>query len=329
MKKSMLFSFSGFSFSLRMIPVVLLAASIGHAQAPTPAVGTVTPTVTPTSSSIWTIGQDPRLQVADSGFGPLAALIGACTAFFSGPFSNGASAQANVETSNTLLDSADRLNDGYGNRYEPEFSEDDQKGLGADANVYLNADCGNFVDREGRLGPWGRTALEEIKRQPDSYENKNPPDILRMCPGYAKMGRERRRLFWVWVMSALASSESSCNPKALNPKCTPADVRARRCSKVNPNSPPNGDAIGLFQYGSWQCGGAGKTQLENPHYATRCAARDIGVELSKRETLLDYERETNWGPFRGNTRHAGDQKGRNKTLDLIPKFRYCGAGGGV
>jgi hypothetical protein len=186
----------------------------------------------------------------------------------------------------------------------------------------LEKGCSNFIDSEGRLGPWGRTIQVELRENADAYADNEPPDVLKWCPGYKTMSKDWRERFWIWTFASIASSESSCNPTAVNPKCNRSDAARTGC-KYNPNSPPNGDAIGLFQLEPRRCQRSDEKALMNALQTSRCAARVLAGELRARDTLLDYKRETYWGPLRGNTGHRGDASGRDKMLAKLGSFKGC------
>jgi len=150
-----------------------------------------------------------------------------------------------------------------------------------------------------------------------------PDDIISMCPGYKTMKPEKREGFWLWVFASMASSESSCRPWLVNRKCNRADAARTGC-KYNSNSPPNGDAIGLFQLEPKRCSGAPESELIKPLVNFRCAVKVLGGELLTRNNLEGCTgRQTYWAPLNKCTRHAGDAGALRKTRALIPKFKGC------
>jgi hypothetical protein len=49
----------------------------------------------------------------------------------------------------------------------------------------------------------------------DGLESLVPRDVDQWCPAYTENGPEKRRAFWVGMMSALAKHESTYNPRAV------------------------------------------------------------------------------------------------------------------
>lgn len=259
-------------------------------------------------------------------------LMGVCATALSGLFG----------MANLVMKEADEENERRGYRDVEDMEPEVQSRVSKNIRAHMSGKCSDLIDKDGKPGPWAHTAISEIREKPDAYVNNDPPDILKLCPGYAKMGKGKggeREGFWLWVFASIASSESSCNPSIVNPKCNRSDAARTGC-KYNANSPPNGDALGLFQLEPNKCGGVSRETLLTAGPNIRCAVRLLGHELLKRDSLMGCNREKNgrheiinsrdiassptyWGPLNACTRHAGDGNAVEKTLKLIPKYTGC------
>lgn len=269
----------------------------------------------------------------------LAGFMQSCISTL-GALLGGSNNQNNIDSAELIMDEADEINEQRGWRpaegISPELATEvgtaTEEAFPLMEGVDPNATgCNRFISRDGKLGPWGAVALEEIRKFPDSFANNVPRDVASMCPNYTGFSKERREMFWVWAMMSISYSESSvegqmCNPRAANRKCNRSDAARTGC-RYNANSPPNGDALGLFQLEPRRCGGANEEQLFKPGVSTRCAARVLAGEMVKRDTLSTNQRDTYWGPLRCNTRHSGDARAATKTVNHMMKFPGCGAGG--
>lgn len=243
----------------------------------------------------------------------IPALTGICTAMFS-------SAQASTAGGTTTKDLddtgynlrqiawADYESKGY--TYDPEIDEQTSRDVGAEGTITFSAGCDKFMNREGKLGPWGNAALGQIRSHPESFGSNVPDDITKWCPKYPSMNKAQRELYWVWILMSMASSESSCNPAANNPNA------------------PNGVARGLFQVWKPVCPRA--RNLGNPFENTECAIDLLAKELSNRDNLMtptSRGREgTYWGPLRSddwNKRRGGDISGAQKTRAIMARYKYC------
>ncbi|MFM6927705.1 MAG: transglycosylase SLT domain-containing protein [Bdellovibrio sp.] len=202
-----------------------------------------------------------------------------------------------------------------GNIYDDSMIDHDTAlEVGHDIDANMQTGCTQFMDNQGRMGPWGSWALQMIKNKPDSFGENVPDDIRKWCPNYPKMKPAQRELFWVWAMMSMASSESSCNPKADN------------------KNAPNGTAIGLFQLEYNKCPKAAKRtdDLHNPKHNITCAVDLLSNELQNRDDLMTPtskgSKGTYWGPLRSddwNKARGGDISGAQKTRSIMKKYRYC------
>ena len=202
-----------------------------------------------------------------------------------------------------------------GNIYDDaSIDHDTAMEVGHDIDANMQKGCSQFMDNQGRMGPWGSWALQMIKDKPSSFGENVPDDIKKWCPNYPKMNTSQRELFWVWAMMSMASSEASCNPKADNPNA------------------PNGTAIGLFQLEYNKCPKASRSRddLHNPKHNITCAVDLLSNELQNRDSLMTPtskgSRGTYWGPLRSddwNKARGGDISGAQKTRSIMKKYRYC------
>ncbi|MBX3032644.1 MAG: hypothetical protein KF865_01885 [Bdellovibrionaceae bacterium] len=248
------------------------------------------------------------------GGGGLAALAGACVAALGAGGIFG-STPGNQETVKLVGEQADKLNDYFGYQYEPSLDRQFAEQMGAEITAHAPGCENNFINKEGRLGPWGRTALQEIRDRPQSYVKNIPPDVLRMCPNYGKFDEKKREQFWVWMFLSLAAPESSCKANAAN------------------KNAPNGVAKGLFQLEKPLCDRVGVYgNLYEPHTNVRCAVKALGVELDRRDNLMSPtskgsdSRRTYWGPLRNdhhNKQRGGDIAGAKKFENLLKQFKGC------
>ena len=214
------------------------------------------------------------------------------------------------KTSYQVMDAAWKAREDEGYVYEKDVDLDLSKEIGKDASGKFAQCCDQFMNKDGKMGPWGSWALQLIKDKPESFGQKVPDDITKWCPNYPKMNKNQRELFWVWTMMSMASSESTCNPKSDNPNA------------------PNGTAIGLFQLEGRVCPSA--RDLHNPNENISCAVNLLAKELENRDTLMTPtskgQEGTYWGTIRSddwNKKRGGDIQGAKKTRELMKQYRYC------
>jgi hypothetical protein len=205
--------------------------------------------------------------------------------------------------------------DKAGNIYDDSMIDHDTAlEVGHDIDANMQSGCTQFMDNQGRMGPWGSWALQLIKDKPDSFGENVPDDIRKWCPNYPKMKPAQRELFWVWAMMSMASSESSCKPTADN------------------KNAPNGTAMGLFQLEYNKCPKASRSSddLHKPKHNITCAVDLLANELQNRDQLMTPtskgSKGTYWGPLRSddwNKARGGDISGAQKTRSIMKKYRYC------
>ncbi|AHI07128.1 hypothetical protein BDW_13140 [Bdellovibrio bacteriovorus W] len=240
--------------------------------------------------------------------------IGFCSQLFGGKASGktamGSQGQNLTDTAYEMEDIAIRAREQEGFIYEKDLDREVASSVGGDVSAVMAKGCDNFINKEGKLGPWGSYTLQQIKDKPDSFGANIPDDITKWCPNYPKMNKDQRELYWVWIIMSMASSESSCNPK-----------------NDNPNA-PNGTAKGLLQVWKPVCPKA--RDLSNPYQNIQCGVDLLAKELQNRDTLMtptSKGREgTYWGPLRSddwNKRRGGDIGGAKKTRAIMSQYRYC------
>jgi hypothetical protein len=235
------------------------------------------------------------------------AIIGVCNALLGSKTSKGVEESRDV--ARKLDQQAFEEREALGYQYDGQWNQDAAREIGTAAHANFASGCDQFMNAEGKLGPWGDYALQQIRSKPESFGNNVPDDITTWCPRYPSMSREEREMSWVWNLASMASSESSCNPAAVGPKY-------------------NGIPLGLFQV--WKEMEPNSCQyadsLLNPRENIRCAVDQLGMELADRGSLMTPERITYWGVLRTddwNAKRGGDIEAAQKTRALMKKNPYC------
>lgn len=133
---------------------------------------------------------------------------------------------------------------------------------------------------------WTRAVLTSLSTDASALEDVIPRDISKWCPTYANNPPERRRAFWVGMMSALARQESTLNPSAMG---------------------GGGQWVGLLQiypptarhYG---CAARTAEALRNPEANLSCAARIMAVTVARDDAVAIHDTRwrgvaADWGPM--------------------------------
>ena len=133
---------------------------------------------------------------------------------------------------------------------------------------------------------WTRAVLAALSTDAAALQDVIPLDISTWCPAYAKNPPERRRAFWVGMMSALARQESTLNPSAMG---------------------GGGQWVGLLQiypptallYG---CEAHTADALRNPEANLACAARIMAVTVVRDQAVAVHDSRwrgvaADWGPM--------------------------------
>lgn len=241
----------------------------------------------------------------------LAASIGQmCPLMMNSLFGAAGTAQSNVNNSQAIMTLTDQVNTEAGFQYDPQFPRQTVVKAAASPG-HFEANCDNFMDKQGRIGPWGRTVLAEMENYPQIYTQKVPADMASLCPAYPRLDANERRLVWVWVFKSIAGPESSCNPRDISSGISAADTN-----------------YGLLQLDPAHCGGG---SLLDPSVNLRCGVKVLANELSKRNSLTinfsDRPGGTYWGTLRNddhNLRRGADIRAGQQTRALIRQFSLCG-----
>lgn len=142
---------------------------------------------------------------------------------------------------------------------------------------------------------WSRAAMSAIAGHADNLPTIVPRDIDRWCPAYLANGPEKRRAFWVGMMSSLAKHESTYRPTAVG----------------GPNL-----WYGLLQiypdtarrYG---CRAQTGNALKHPADNLSCAARIMAVTVERDRAVALHD-----GRWRGVAADWGPMTNRAKIADM-------------
>jgi hypothetical protein len=169
--------------------------------------------------------------------------------------------------------------------------------------------CDMFIDKDGKVGPWGGKALALIRNHPDLYLTAPPKasDAPSYCKEFNNFSVEQKERFWVNFFSAVASPESSCQP--------------------------NSGHGGLFQVNNSYCPTVSGNNSD-PMFNTECAVTAFSRELSKRGKMMSTctglcngsPEYTQWGTLRVDDEHSArgaDIGGAKRTRCIIRKFPDC------
>jgi hypothetical protein len=152
---------------------------------------------------------------------------------------------------------------------------------------------------------WTRAAMTAIAGHGDGLESLVPRDVDQWCPAYTENGPEKRRAFWVGMMSALAKHESTYNPGAVG----------------------GGDLwFGLLQiypdtarrYGCFARTGEA---LKDPEDNLSCAARIMNVTVARDNAIA--VRDSRW---RGIAADWGPMSNQGKRAEMVAwtnRQSYC------
>jgi hypothetical protein len=148
-----------------------------------------------------------------------------------------------------------------------------------EAFLERGADCTDFIEDDGSLGPYGETIDSYISNSSASsrFLNDGIPHIQEACSNWSNLNYDEKRHFWVWTFAAIAWDESTCKPSARNPRGT------------------NGVAIGLLQLDEAR----GDRSWRGPN----CRAQSVAAAHDNLRCGLDIMAELLLGP-------QGEYKGR-------------------
>ena len=140
---------------------------------------------------------------------------------------------------------------------------------------------------------WTRAVLTALSTDAAALQDVIPRDISTWCPTYASNPPERRRAFWVGMMSALARQESTLNPNAMG---------------------GGGQWVGLLQIypptaRQYGCEARTAEALRNPEANLACAARIMAVTVVRDDAVAIHDSRwrgvaADWGPMTSRTKRA-------------------------
>lgn len=242
---------------------------------------------------------------------PITSYLAACF--------QGASLAAGLGTALGLRNLMDNMNEKEGFKpykgIDRETARKAAPSIIASINAKPEAGCQKFINKDGEIGPWGRTMLTAFENHKDVFEKHTPDDVKKYCPTFPTMNGDRRKLFWLWFFASVAQPESSC--------------RSHETSQG-----PNGTAIGLFQMDPPACSRAGvplsATELLEPANNIRCAVAVFANEMHRRNTIMVGTSQgsggTYWGTLRNddnNTARGGDIRAAQQTRSLLTQYPDC------
>jgi hypothetical protein len=98
----------------------------------------------------------------------------------------------------------------------------------------LARSCFNFIDRDGRLGGWGKILYTRMLQPNYLHTFTNPRALTKACPRFAQLTDRQKLKAWVWFYAALAHEESSCDPDKFHP--THIEVGQDDFRRLNPTA---------------------------------------------------------------------------------------------
>ena len=152
---------------------------------------------------------------------------------------------------------------------------------------------------------WTRAAMTAIAGHGDGLESLVPRDVDQWCPAYTENGPEKRRAFWVGMMSALAKHESTYNPRAVG----------------------GGNLwFGLLQifpdtarrYGCYARTGEA---LKDPEDNLSCAARIMNVTVARDNAIA--VRDSRWRGIAADWGPMSNQSKRSEMVAWTNRQSYC------
>lgn len=148
--------------------------------------------------------------------------------------------------------------------------------------------CDDFVTEDG-FGPYGKLAIREVLKSENRDLLDGPVDVRseNLCPNFAKLG-PAKVYFWVFVKTAMAFLEGSCDPLSGSGKVAIVNGKRRVYPK---HKGPNGFATGLFalhegkedQYGAPNCE---KNDAKSGARSVICAVSMLSEQVKRRFKLF-------------------------------------------
>lgn len=160
-------------------------------------------------------------------------------------------------------------------------------------------------------GPWANeigSAIRELGPQSRLLSNP-PPDVVSLCPGFAKLSQDSKIILWTSILDAMAMSESSHDPSVTFP--TGVNVISRGLLQISWASARGHGA---------RCRNVTGDSLHNPIVNLGCGVKILEDNLRKRSNLFSDETYY-WSVVRPNKDRAGYKRLMNRlnTLKANPQ----------
>lgn len=140
--------------------------------------------------------------------------------------------------------------------------------------------CSMFATRNG-FGKWGNVVIDELLRGRGNALLEGTDDLRRACPRFDDLGAREKAYVWVKIFAAMASLESSCDPKVTF-------------------AGPDGEAYGLLQlhrdHEDSAATGCHKRDSYSPAASLRCGISIIDAQIVRTRQL--FSRDTHFGVLR-------------------------------
>lgn len=170
----------------------------------------------------------------------------------------------------------------------------DRTPIGMAREGILAPGCSRFMNRDGRLGDWGKILYSKMSdpKYQDSYTSSKA--LVKACPRFKKLNEKQKLKAWVWFYTALAHEESNCELNREHP--THVKNRDGEEKRINPT----------LGFGLWALE---KLPEYREHRGPACA--DIGTYFGQADCAVDImqrtalsanngavTRKSYWGPVR-------------------------------
>lgn len=174
--------------------------------------------------------------------------------------------------------------------------------------------CGKFFDSQGNYGQYGNMVNQSLDPSKNKSLFESSKDLDMICPGFAALGNDDKKKFWVWTLSATAYKESTCKEKG-------ADSKG-----------PNGTAAGLFQLhkgkeASYPTVGqkCRNGDSGNGNNSIQCTISMLSHYKEKSQGLFVTSGKTYWATFRVDNAKVDKNSGM-ETCTRVAQFPGCGSG---
>lgn len=183
---------------------------------------------------------------------------------------------------------------------------------GSAADADWGKACGKFFDSQGNYGQYGNMVSQSLDPSKNKSLFDSSKDLDMICPGFATLGNDEKKKFWVWTLSATAYKESTCKEKG-------ADAKG-----------PNGIAAGLFQLhkgkeASYPTQGqkCRNGDSNNGNNSIQCTISMLTHYKEKAQGLFVTSGKTYWATFRVDNAKADKTAGLD-TCVRVAQFPGCG-----